>query len=146
MQASFMISLNPPPSTVAYQLHCTLCIPATHSPCVWLLPDSGDFVQAVLAVSLCALPKEFSGIFTEDPDRLVKNWHMFFCVAVGLWGGLIIGLVTEYYTSNRYQPVQVRPVLHCTVFVQSDELLHWPSGQVLVTGYYNSNRHVYNFV
>lgn len=32
---------------------------------------------------------------------------MFFCVACGLWGGLIIGLVTEYYTSNRYQPVQV---------------------------------------
>ncbi len=32
---------------------------------------------------------------------------MFFCVAAGLWGGLIIGLVTEYYTSNRYAPVQV---------------------------------------
>lgn len=32
--------------------------------------------------------------------------HMFFCVAVGLWGGLVIGLVTEYYTSNRFQPVQ----------------------------------------
>ena len=33
---------------------------------------------------------------------------MFFCVAVGLWGGLIIGLVTEYFTSNRFQPVQAR--------------------------------------
>ena len=32
---------------------------------------------------------------------------MFFCVAVGLWGGLIIGLVTEYFTSNRFTPVQV---------------------------------------
>jgi Na+/H+-translocating membrane pyrophosphatase len=31
---------------------------------------------------------------------------MFFCVAAGLWGGLIIGLVTEYYTSNRFTPVQ----------------------------------------
>jgi hypothetical protein len=39
---------------------------------------------------------------------VVKNWHMFFCVAAGLWGGLVIGLVTEYYTSNRYTPVQVR--------------------------------------
>lgn len=64
-------------------------------------------MQAVFAVSMFALPSEFSGIFTEDPARLVKNWHMFFCVAVGLWGGLIIGLVTEYYTSNRYQPVRV---------------------------------------
>ena len=64
-------------------------------------------VQAVLAVSLFALPKEFSGIFTEDKERVVKNWHLFFCVCTGLWGGLIIGLVTEYYTSNAFQPVQV---------------------------------------
>ncbi len=28
-------------------------------------------------------------------------------MAVGLWGGLIIGLVTEYFTSNRFTPVQV---------------------------------------
>lgn len=33
---------------------------------------------------------------------------MFVTVAVGLWGGLLIGLQTEYFTSNRYQPVQVR--------------------------------------
>ena len=58
-------------------------------------------------LSVCALPAEFTGIFSEEPERVVKNWHMFFCVAVGLWGGLIIGLVTEYYTSNAYAPVQV---------------------------------------
>ena len=28
---------------------------------------------------------------------------LFFCVAVGLWAGLIIGFVTEYYTSNAYR-------------------------------------------
>jgi inorganic pyrophosphatase len=60
----------------------------------------------VLLLSLFALPSEFNGIFTEDRERTVKNWHLFFCVAVGLWGGLLIGLVTEYFTSNRYQPVQ----------------------------------------
>ena len=65
-------------------------------------------MQAVFAISYCALPATFSGIFTEDPSRLVRNWHVFFCVATGLWGGLIIGLFTEYFTSNRYQPVQVR--------------------------------------
>jgi len=65
------------------------------------------YMQAVLAVSLCALPAEFTGIFTEDKGRVVKNWHLFFCVCTGLWGGLIIGLVTEYFTSNRYQPVRV---------------------------------------
>ncbi len=63
--------------------------------------------QVVFAISYYALPPEFTGIFTDEPDRIVKNWYMFFCVAVGLWGGLIIGIATEYFTSNRYQPVQV---------------------------------------
>jgi inorganic pyrophosphatase len=63
--------------------------------------------QVVFLISYVALPKEFTGIFTDEPDRVVKNWYMFFCVAVGLWGGLIIGIATEYFTSNRYQPVQV---------------------------------------
>jgi inorganic pyrophosphatase len=39
--------------------------------------------------------------------KTVKNWYMFVCVACGLWGGLAIGLQTEYFTSNRYRPVQV---------------------------------------
>ena len=38
---------------------------------------------------------------------MVKNWYLFVCVAAGLWGGLGIGLQTEYFTSNRYKPVQV---------------------------------------
>lgn len=59
-------------------------------------------------VSWYGLPAEFKGIFTADPDRVVKNWYMFICVAVGLWGGLIIGVVTERFTSNAYAPVQVR--------------------------------------
>ena len=39
--------------------------------------------------------------------QIVKNWYLFVCVASGLWGGLAIGLQTEYFTSNRYKPVQV---------------------------------------
>ena len=30
----------------------------------------------------------------------------FACIAAGLWGGLIIGFVTEYYTSHSYYPVR----------------------------------------
>ncbi|CAK0782826.1 Pyrophosphate-energized vacuolar membrane proton pump 1 [Coccomyxa viridis] len=60
----------------------------------------------VFVISWYALPTEFTGIFSAEPDRIVKNWYMFFCVAVGLWGGLIIGIATEYFTSNRYRPVQ----------------------------------------
>lgn len=29
--------------------------------------------------------------------------ELFFCVAVGLWAGLVIGFITEYYTSNAYR-------------------------------------------
>jgi len=63
----------------------------------------------VFVISYYGLPSEFDRIFTADPLKVVKNWHVFFCVATGLWGGLIIGLATEYFTSNRYQPVQVCP-------------------------------------
>ena len=62
-------------------------------------------------LAVTALPAEFTGIFTADPYRVVKNWHVCICVVSGLWGGLIIGIVTEYYTSNRYTPVQVRRLL-----------------------------------
>lgn len=57
-------------------------------------------------LTMAALPTEFTGLFADDPTKIVKNWHIFLCVASGIWGGLIIGLVTEYYTSNRYTPVQ----------------------------------------
>ena len=30
----------------------------------------------------------------------------FLCIAAGLWGGLVIGFVTEYYTSHSYTPVR----------------------------------------
>ncbi|CAF2085411.1 unnamed protein product [Brassica napus] len=45
-------------------------------------------------------------IFNFGTQKVVKNWELFLCVAVGLWAGLIIGFVTEYYTSNAYSPVQ----------------------------------------
>lgn len=41
-----------------------------------------------------------------DGKLQAEWWSIFLCVAIGLWSGLIIGLVTEYYTSNAYGPVQ----------------------------------------
>ena len=76
-------------------------------------------LQVVFVISWYALPTEFTGIFSAEPDRIVKNWYMFFCVAVGLWGGLIIGIATEYFTSNRYRPVQV---CHCYTLRLADTL------------------------
>jgi len=33
-------------------------------------------------------------------------WHIAFCILAGLWSGLIIGFITEYYTSHTYSPVR----------------------------------------
>lgn len=60
-------------------------------------------------ISIKALPSVFEIPDPYSPtteNKEVKNWYMFICVASGLWGGLIIGLITEYFTSNRFQPVQ----------------------------------------
>ena len=71
--------------------------------------DRARRLQVVYFVTMYSLPSTFVGIFSGEPERIVKNWYLFVCVASGLWGGLIIGLVTEYFTSNRYAPVQVLP-------------------------------------
>ncbi|KAM0020626.1 putative inorganic diphosphatase [Helianthus debilis subsp. tardiflorus] len=59
----------------------------------------------IAIVSWIALPSSFT-IFNFGTQKVVKNWQLFLCVCVGLWAGLVIGFVTEYYTSNAYSPVQ----------------------------------------
>jgi H(+)-translocating pyrophosphatase len=61
---------------------------------------------AIFLVSWYALPETFTIKVVGHTPKIVKNWHIFFCVGSGLWAGLIIGFVTEYFTSNAYQPVQ----------------------------------------
>ncbi|KAM7268227.1 hypothetical protein ACFE04_010393 [Oxalis oulophora] len=56
-------------------------------------------------VSWLALPSSFT-IFNFGAQKDVKSWQLFLCVSIGLWAGLVIGFVTEYYTSNAYSPVQ----------------------------------------
>ncbi|EEE62395.1 hypothetical protein OsJ_17186 [Oryza sativa Japonica Group] len=60
---------------------------------------------AVAAVTFLSLPRSFT-LFDFGERKLVKNWHLFICVSAGLWAGLVIGYVTEYFTSNAYGPVQ----------------------------------------
>lgn len=56
----------------------------------------------IYALTTSFLPSSFS---VGGHDN-VKSWHIFFCVISGLWSGLIIGFVTEYYTSHAYAPVR----------------------------------------
>jgi inorganic pyrophosphatase len=39
-------------------------------------------------------------------DQHVMWWHCAVAINLGLWSGLIIGFVTEYYTSGSYNPVK----------------------------------------
>ncbi|KAK4595368.1 hypothetical protein RGQ29_013715 [Quercus rubra] len=59
----------------------------------------------ITMVTFFALPSEFT-LFNFGTEMSVKNWHLFFCVAIGLWAGLVIGYTTEYYTSNASSPVK----------------------------------------
>merc|ERR1719506_2780869 len=36
----------------------------------------------------------------------VYPYDAFICVACGLWGGCLIGFITEYFTSHSYTPVR----------------------------------------
>jgi len=61
-------------------------------------------IMTPLAVLVCyfCLPEKFS---VNGIDN-IKFWHMFICAALGLWSGLAIGYITEYFTSFAYTPVQ----------------------------------------
>ncbi|CAM0881156.1 unnamed protein product [Alopecurus aequalis] len=60
---------------------------------------------AALVVTFAALPARFT-MFDFGEEKQVRNWHLFLCVAIGLWAGLAIGFTTEYFTSNAYSPVR----------------------------------------
>merc|ERR1712183_1055068 len=56
----------------------------------------------VIWLSMACLPAEFD--MTGIPG--VKWWYCAVSIMLGLWSGLIIGFITEYYTSHSYNPVR----------------------------------------
>merc|ERR1719247_1071579 len=57
----------------------------------------------VFVLSLVCLPATFS--MTQDGAE-VQWWYCCLSIVLGLWSGLLIGYVTEYYTSSTYVPVR----------------------------------------
>merc|ERR1719453_2401006 len=57
----------------------------------------------VLGLSYLCLPTEFSMGFGYTQ---VQSTHCAMAILLGLWSGLLIGYVTEYYTSASYTPVR----------------------------------------
>ena len=40
---------------------------------------------------------EFAGVKYD-----LTRYNLYACIAAGLWSGLLIGYITEYFTSNKY--------------------------------------------
>jgi len=55
----------------------------------------------VIFLSQWCLPAEF-----KMEGATVKWWYCAMSIILGLWSGLLIGYVTEYYTSSTYKPVR----------------------------------------
>eukprot|EP00391_Amoebophrya_sp_Ameob2_P004907 CAMPEP_0179004078 /NCGR_PEP_ID=MMETSP0795-20121207/13074_1 /TAXON_ID=88552 /ORGANISM="Amoebophrya sp., Strain Ameob2" /LENGTH=770 /DNA_ID=CAMNT_0020698239 /DNA_START=102 /DNA_END=2414 /DNA_ORIENTATION=+ len=61
---------------------------------------------AMVAATHIFIPASFR-LAMDDGTIVVCSPHdLLIPVLVGLWGGLVIGLVTEYYTSHSYRPVR----------------------------------------
>jgi H(+)-translocating pyrophosphatase len=57
----------------------------------------------VIYLSDACLPKEFNA---GPGYEKVQSWYCSVSIMLGLWSGLVIGFVTEYYTSSSYYPVR----------------------------------------
>jgi len=86
---------------------------ATHCTTLKEEPQIESTLKRQLLVSTVLMTPCFYGLCEwflpatfEVQGMQVKNWHVFFCGFCGLWSGLIIGYVTEYYTSFSYFPVR----------------------------------------
>uniref|UniRef100_A0A7S1Y6F9 H(+)-exporting diphosphatase n=1 Tax=Grammatophora oceanica TaxID=210454 RepID=A0A7S1Y6F9_9STRA len=74
---------------------------------VQLIATTLLMIPAVYFTARWYLPSEFEIKSTVGSDTLTLHpWQAFLCVTMGAVGGLIIGLVTEYYTSHSYSPVR----------------------------------------
>jgi len=60
---------------------------------------------ALYIISIGCLPAEFHFPGVSEGGH-VTSFNAFVCTALGLWSGLAIGLITEYYTSFSYAPVK----------------------------------------
>lgn len=83
-----------------------------HTLKVQLIVSTLLMTPAAYLIAIYALPEEMTlSVPSANPEKpfdekKVKSWYLFVTVATGLWSGLLIGLQTEYFTSNRYKPVQ----------------------------------------
>jgi K(+)-stimulated pyrophosphate-energized sodium pump len=66
-----------------------------------LIVATGLSALVMLFVSLWALPESF-----EINNEIYTNLDVYFCYLTGTVAGLLVGLLTEYYTSHDFKPVR----------------------------------------
>jgi H+-translocating diphosphatase len=76
---------------------------------VQLALTSAVMTAVLYPVAAWALPET---IHIQGVPGVVTPLTCFLCIISGLWGGCIIGFITEYYTSHSYQPV----ITSCPIF------------------------------
>jgi len=60
----------------------------------------------IIVLGLYSLPDTFDLPGAKGAPMSVTAWGCIISILIGLWAGLLIGLVTEYYTSHSYTPVR----------------------------------------
>lgn len=70
-----------------------------------LFVSTGLQTPMAVGVAYFFLPSQFALDIGGSP-AVVQWWQAMCCVLLGLWSGLVIGYVTEYYTSHSYVPVR----------------------------------------
>jgi inorganic pyrophosphatase len=61
---------------------------------------------ALFPVTAWALPES---MHIQGVKTVVTPFTCYLCIVSGLWGGCIVGFVTEYFTSHSYKPVSAWP-------------------------------------
>ncbi len=62
-------------------------------------------MSAMIIPAIYMLPEDLGIVFAGKPYPCGR-WEAYTCIILGLWSGLAIGLVTEYYTSKESRPTQ----------------------------------------
>ena len=61
-------------------------------------------MSAALIPAALILPEGDITVGNSGNTNTFSRWGAYGCIMFGLWSGMLIGLITEYYTSNKYAP------------------------------------------
>lgn len=82
----------------------TITVDSVQSVLKWQLGISTIIMTIGMVPAMFLLPETFELDLAGGQQKTVQRWAAFGCIMFGLWSGMLIGFITEYYTSNAYGP------------------------------------------